>query len=323
MIMTVDPTPNVSVILPVKDGQRHIAAAIESLMNQTYGNFELLVIDDGSTDFTREIAQRYARADRRIRYIRTDISHGVSVARNKGLELARGQYVTFVDSDDIVASTILEKLVSTAQQTGAQIVISPFTTSNKNLGLTTVDAPTLYKPVEVMRAMFYQKDGFDSAPFAKLFERRLFEGVKFTPGVRYEDLLILPALYEKVPVVAKINDILYYYRKNKHGFMNGNSPRHLDLLLVTDKLLKEYSPRYPELITSLQHRRFSGLMNIMKRYSRRRLTLGKNTLNSMSVELKTLAPIVLRDKEARLKNRLGALLVYFGIPVTKFVMRWS
>lgn len=320
--MTVDPTPDVSIILPVKDGQRHIAAAIESLINQTNGNFELIIIDDGSTDFTREIAQRYARADKRIRYIRTDISHGVSVARNKGLELARGRYVTFVDSDDIVAPIMLEKLVGTAQQTGAQIVISPFTTTNKNLGETTVNAPLIYTPGEVMQAMFYQKDGFDSAPFAKLFDRNLFNGVKFTPGLRYEDLLILPALYEKVPAVAQINDILYFYRKNKHGFMNGNSPRHLDLLHVTDRLLKEYGQRYPQLIPSLQHRRFSGLMNILRRNSRRRLEVDKKSLDSISVELRTLAPKVLRDKQARLKNRLGALLIYCGIPVTKFVMRW-
>lgn len=321
--MTVDSNPEVSVILPVKDGQRHIAAAIESLINQTYGNFELIVIDDGSTDFTREIAQRYARADKRIRYIRTDIGHGVSVARNKGLELARGRYVTFIDSDDLVAAMLLEKLVETARQTEAKIVISPFTTSSKNLGETTADVPELYKPIEVMQAMFYQKNGFDSAPFAKLFDRYLFEGVRFTPGLRYEDLLILPQLYEKVSVIAKINDVMYYYRKNKHGFMSSNSSRHLDLLVVTEKLSKELSVRYPELIPALQHRRFSALMNIFRRYRRRRLEVDEKPLESISAELKALSPTILRDKESRLKNRLGALLIYCGIPVTKLVLRWS
>ena len=313
----------VSVIMPVRDGQRHIAAAIESLINQTYNDFELIIVDDGSTDFTREIARRYAGADKRIRYIRTDTSHGVSIARNKGLQIATGRYVTFVDSDDIAGSRMLEYLVSVSEKTGARIVISPVAHSMKafseNIGQ---DEIILCKPVEIMESMFYQRDGFDSAPFAKLFDRRLFSEINFEPGLRYEDLLILPKLYSQVTEIARINQKIYYYRKNRFGFMNSDSSSHLDLLTVTERLEKEIGSQVPELMAALKHRRFSALMNILRRYCCRRLDIGTSQLNLIESEIKQLAPEILRDKNARLKNRAMALLSYAGMSVVKFMMKW-
>lgn len=111
----------VSIIVPIFNGARFLPDCLKSLLNQTFRDFRLYLIDDGSTDETPEICRRYSALDGRIQYIRQE-NRGVSTARNAGLRLAQGEFVTFCDSDDLWESTHLETLVRAAEETGADMV---------------------------------------------------------------------------------------------------------------------------------------------------------------------------------------------------------
>lgn len=105
-------TPKVSVLMPAYNSEKYVGAAIESILNQTFADFEFIIINDGSTDGTPEIINKYARADKRIRFIDNKKNQGIIAAANAGLDLCRGEYIARMDSDDISLPGRLEKEVA-------------------------------------------------------------------------------------------------------------------------------------------------------------------------------------------------------------------
>ncbi len=119
--------PLVSIIMPCFNSSKTIGAAIESLQEQTYRNFELIVIDDGSKDDSFLVAQSYSRSDLRIKVLKNEDSrHGVAIARNLGLKLVKGKYITFLDSDDLYEPDSLRRRVDTALSKNALVVYGNF-----------------------------------------------------------------------------------------------------------------------------------------------------------------------------------------------------
>lgn len=118
-------TPVISVIVPVYKAERYLNECIDSILAQTFSNFELILVDDGSPDRSGEICDQYAAKDKRIRVIHKP-NGGVSSARNAGLDIARGEWITFVDADDMIAPDMLEKLFNKAEQENADIVTCDF-----------------------------------------------------------------------------------------------------------------------------------------------------------------------------------------------------
>ena len=118
--------PLVSIILPVYNAQNHLARCIGSILNQTYKNIELIILNDGSKDHSLPVCEEFRAKDSRIVLVDKENS-GVSDTRNLGLKLAGGEYVQFVDSDDYIAPVYTARLVEAAEKTGADLVISPYT----------------------------------------------------------------------------------------------------------------------------------------------------------------------------------------------------
>lgn len=124
--------PFVSIIMPTYNCELYIEAAIRSVVGQTYRNWELIVIDDGSTDSTFTIAQRLATEDSRIKLIQNSTNMGVAKTRNRGFDLSRGEYVALLDSDDIWHSSKLEKQLALAESTGADVIYCSYGIIDEN-----------------------------------------------------------------------------------------------------------------------------------------------------------------------------------------------
>lgn len=124
--------PLVSVIMPAYNCERYIEIAIRSVMAQTYQNWELLVIDDGSTDSTPEVIETLSHEDARIALIRNPKNMGVAKTRNRGFELSQGQYAALLDSDDVWLPNKLEKQIALARNTGAEIVYCSYSIIDEN-----------------------------------------------------------------------------------------------------------------------------------------------------------------------------------------------
>lgn len=112
----------VSIIIPVYNAKKYLANTLDSVIKQTYKNLEIILVNDGSTDNSKDICESYAKIDKRIKVINKE-NGGVSSARNYGLALAKGEYISFIDSDDFLVTDMIETLVNDIQNTNAEIAV--------------------------------------------------------------------------------------------------------------------------------------------------------------------------------------------------------
>ena len=212
--------PDISIIVPVYNVEKYIQYCIDSILHQSFEDFELILVDDGSTDLSGKMCDEYARKDGRIRVIHQDWA-GLSSARNAGLSVAAGHYIAFVDSDDYIHKDMLLKLYNCIRKYEADIVLC---------GVEGVDASGRFideRPV-VKRDGVLDKTNtlkmLDRIPFVvvtnKLFKRELFSGVQFPVGKINEDAFVMHRLMYRAETIAAVSESLYYYRKRAESIMN-------------------------------------------------------------------------------------------------------
>ena len=205
-----DSTDMISVILPVYNGARTFSRAVESVLGQTFRELEILVIDDGSSDGTAELCDRYAEADARVRVFHQENS-GVSMARNKGLSAARGTLIAWIDADDYMEPEMLARLYHALRKEEADLAVCGYITEEtggKKSGCGVTDA--------VMdRSCFCRElildERIHSYLWDKLFRRELFDGVFFPKDRKYEDQTVLTDIALKIRKAVCISYAGYHY----------------------------------------------------------------------------------------------------------------
>lgn len=211
--------PEISIIIPAYNAEKYLAGCIDSITCQTFADWELIIVDDGSRDKTGQIADGFASADRRIRVIHNE-NGGVSAARNNGIETARGRYLSFMDSDDRLENNYLEELHTHAEESNADITQCSFCfvdeDGNRNPYPGITDA--VYKGhEEIMHAYFRGQQGdIYVSVWAKLFKRELFSEMRFDTGLRvYEDAYYVYHCCRKARKVCSLKTPLYLYIQHK------------------------------------------------------------------------------------------------------------
>ncbi len=208
----------VTVIVPVYNTEKYVAKCIQSILSQTFGDFELIIVDDGSTDQSGSVCEKFAQEDNRIVLIHKE-NAGQGVARNLALERAQGQYFAFLDSDDYWDENYLESMLEVIEQENADISICDFRRVNSQYQMCPQakerKKSRVYSGVEAARTALYWKD-FGVAPWAKLYKRSVWEGVRFKEDRIYEDLATTYLVYLNAKRVAFTSKQLmsYYLREN-------------------------------------------------------------------------------------------------------------
>lgn len=208
--------PLVSVIVPVYNTAGYLGECLESLKEQSLKDIEIIVIDDGSTDGSGQICDSFAEEDDRFVVLHKE-NEGVSVARNIGLDYARGRYLMFVDSDDWVEPEFCEMPYRIAQENCADIVVFSFWKHGKG------NAIEKNNPFQEEGVVSEEKihteywDNIGAYPVNKLYIRRLFNGVRFPRGRRYEDIAVTHQVIHKAKSIFMINRYLYHYRDYRLG----------------------------------------------------------------------------------------------------------
>ena len=189
----------VSVIMPVYNTASLVGSAIESVLNQSYDHFELLIVDDGSKDRSLEVCNAYAQKDKRVIVMHQE-NAGQSVARNRALSVATGQYVGFLDSDDAFENDMLEKMVNKMLSEQADIVMSDAATHNVR-----ADSDREEFLGTILR------DEIGGQVWRFLFKRSLWEGISFPEGRYAEDAMIIHKLIARAVRVGFVEERLYAY----------------------------------------------------------------------------------------------------------------
>ena len=207
--------PKISIVIPAYNVERYIRQCIDSILQQTFTNYEVLIVDDGSTDQTGRICDEYEKKDGRIHVIHQK-NMGQSVARNEALDVATGEFVTFIDSDDWVSEDFLEQMFAAVYKTGADISVCGLRYFDDGDTTSFVRKDEYQYNVTSGRNVcidYYQmKQIITVGPSGKLFKADLLKDIRFPPGKIYEDQGTIPRLFYLAKKVAFIADSeLYAY----------------------------------------------------------------------------------------------------------------
>lgn len=223
-------SPLVSVIIPVYNVERYLRRCLDSVVNQTYRNLEIILVDDGSPDRCPEICDEYAERDSRIKVIHKK-NGGQSEARNIAIDICRGEYIAFIDSDDLVSTWYIENLYTAINNHSVKFAIceticfSDYSEIGRHESLYSSKLLSKRSAIKSYCSLFPRKSVPFLAPFCKLYHRSLFQELRFPVGCIYEDSLLNYKLIDLVDEIAYINEPLYYYYMRENSTM-GQKERH-------------------------------------------------------------------------------------------------
>lgn len=229
----------ISVIVPVYRVEAYLVECVESILNQSFRDFECILVDDGSPDSCPEMCDAFAKQDSRVRVIHRE-NGGLSAARNSGLDAAKGEYIAFVDSDDVLMPHYLQTLLEAARATGAEITACRFRefpdgTDAGEEHLTAERRVWSRKEAifEMTRMGEPERAVYVIIMCAKLFARRLFDDLRFPVGKIHEDEFLALPLLLRTDAFCACEAELYAYRRRADSITGANAQadeRHLQVL---------------------------------------------------------------------------------------------
>lgn len=309
-------SPLISVIVPCYKVEHYLPRCIDSILRQTYEHLEIMLVDDGSPDRCGDICDGYAKRDSRIVVIHKE-NGGLSDARNVAIDLAKGEWITFVDSDDLVNDDYVEVLYRLVSEYGCECSVCLFNTFREG------EEPRWFygasrqekmEPLKAVEQMFYQEK-FDNNAVAKLYHRRLFgDGTRFPKGRVFEDLAITYKLLLHSKGVAYTNATLYHYLLRENSIDGCYSPKKVEDGLAVLKSIDDNIDMLKGIEKAYQCRKFSFLLHLL-------LLMPKDAehFEQMVADAKQIRLSVLLDSYARRKARVAALLSYFGTDFLKLI----
>lgn len=200
----------VSIIIPVYNAEKYLKKCLDSVISQTYTNIEILLINDGSNDGSKQICEDYEKQDNRIKLF-TCLNSGPSFARNLGLSKATGEYIMFVDSDDYVSHEIVEKLVMAIEKNDGDVAVSYVLPSHEKSYYEKLG----YGVVKKEQFMEYLlADEIKSYLMGKLYKKELWKELRFPIGMKVEDLAVLYKVFENAKKIVNVQEKLYYYTED-------------------------------------------------------------------------------------------------------------
>ena len=249
----------VSIIVPIYNAEKYLDSCIQSVLRHTYTNWELILIDDGSTDKSGRIAEEYGFADERITVFHQK-NLGVSLARNQGIDEATGNYVVFLDADDELIEDCLAKTVNIAEETNADVVAGR-SCENQELFQDRI----IWTGAEALENSL--KDHlFTYSACAKLIRREFIGKTRFTPDIRInEDSYFVFQLLCKQNVFVLTNDVIYFYRVNSESSSRaGFSEKYFDILKVSDLKYKKIEEQFPQMHDLANNMLLKARMNLLR-----------------------------------------------------------
>ena len=237
----------ISIIIPIYNVEKYLPACVESILQQTYKNLEIILVDDGSPDRCPVICDDLAQKDDRIRVIHQK-NKGLSGARNTGIDNAQGDYLIFVDSDDTVEQTLVEELYTYAEKWNCAIVAcgrNYIFEDGQIVCKIAHDESKVYGFEEAMQEMNSFRL-FDMSAWAKIYRRELFEDIRFPEGKLSEDYYIMYKLFDKAQTIGYVAKPLYNYLQRQSSISRNKKINH-DFADAAKKQMEFLDDKYPQM----------------------------------------------------------------------------
>ena len=306
--------PLISVIVPVYNGEAFLDQCLESIVAQDYAHMEIIVVDDGSTDGTAAISDRWAERDSRVRVIHQP-NGGHSAARNAGLDAMSGELMMMVDSDDLLHPDFVKTLLNLMHQHDADIAVGGYVAFDGTAPdfdrYQSTGTTRLLDQHEALLAVFYQQ-GLTHSPWGRLFKASLFDGIRFPLGIIYEDLAIIYPLLRHCNRVATTSQVLYGYRQHESNSMRVFSPRRTAVLDVCEKLEQQMQTDDPQYLKAVRSRLLSAYFNILLLSNQDKRGDHSQLQDRCWQGIKRLRGDCLMDTQVRGKNKAGIIASWLG-----------
>lgn len=257
---------NISIIVPVYNVAAYLSDCINSILNQSYSQLEIILVDDGSTDGSGQLCDKYAQVDTRIKVIHQK-NGGAASARNAGLSIASGEYLSFVDSDDFLADGAYEYMIAQMQLHQSDVIQCGF--NNVYLDYSgeqiTIDSFTNFSKLDYLRR--FTTDWTCGLLWDKLYRRELFDGIWFEEGHKIDDEFFTYQGIMNAHCIIHSPRIVYNYRKRKSSIMLQTESQQKIVLDKIDYLQKrrlKIITNYPELRQEFDYQFLSMLVILSK-----------------------------------------------------------
>lgn len=304
----------ISVIVPVYNTEPYLEKCLDSLLSQTYGDFELILVDDGSSDQSGKRCDEYQAKDSRIHVIHQE-NGGLSNARNTGINASKGEYLTFVDSDDWVDPRLLEVLWEGIGKGATVSACGYYTVRNGNAKpwRDQDDGFRVLPAVEAVRDMMYTKS-IDTSACAKLFHRSCFSQILFPEGRLYEEVATTYRLFLTQEKIAITTNSYYFYVKHPGSIVTSAfSDRHMDMLTHSQDMLELAIGSYPDLISAAKRRIIYACFYLLKTMGRYYPEFPRQVQAIMD-QFTLYEKSVMQDPDAPRRDKAAIRMLRRGVP---------
>lgn len=313
--------PLISVIVPVYNVEKYIEKCIDSILIQSYSNLEIILIDDGSTDTSGEICERFKHKDSRIIVIHKE-NGGLSDARNSGIDKATGEYITFIDSDDYISKDYIQYLYNILKETNSDISIcNPvyvYENANNLYDEGNLDKNIIMEidSVEALKVMLYQ-NYYDTSAWGKLYKIKLFKDIRYPVGKLFEDMGTTYKVFLQSTKIVFSSVEKYYYLQRNNSISNDKfNYKKLDYLEFAEEIYTYIEKNIPQIRNAAASRVISVSCNVLLQLPQQ-CTEYKELKRKLYGKIKSIRKNLIFDKNVRKKNKVIILLSY--IPYCLFI----
>ncbi|MBP5609175.1 MAG: glycosyltransferase [Lachnospiraceae bacterium] len=308
----------ISVIIPVYNAQKYISQAIEDVLKQDHEDFELILVDDASTDASASVCDDYAAKDARIRVIHAHHG-GAAAARNRGIDAAKGEYICFIDSDDTVEADYLSYMYDAVVRFDADLVCCGHDEPAEDGSVPAAAESGEEEFRECgLEDLLYQR-GLMSVPWGYLYKKSLWEDVRFPEGTEAEDMGTIYRLFMKAERSVKGDKVCYHYiQRSSSTIYTTASSRRKAYYRHSRKMLHEIRTERPGAQLAAINRHFSCCAQDL---SETPLKDKEAFVKRLYSDLEKMAPMVRWDKKARLINRAAAFILFLGPKLLHCMLR--
>ena len=310
-----------TIVIPVYNVEKYIYDCLESVRKQTYKDFNVIIVDDGSTDNSINIAEEFCNIDDRFKII-SKKNGGLSDARNFGLNYVDTKYVTFLDSDDFISVNTYEKLINNLETNDNDIVVADieyyYTNINNNF---------ILKGLNTKVSNDINKQSLLSPMFAwnKVYKLEYFKSINrlYPIGLWYEDIPVTTLLFTNTNKIGYVEEVLYYYRQNDDSIMSQKSKRNEEIFKILEIVIDNFKQRniynkyYDEIeYLLIEHTRIYGLYRFLVQDNY------KNLYNRSNMFIKTYFPKYKKNIYIKYLGIKNKLFIYTLNKYTLFIYRW-
>lgn len=313
--------PKISIIVPIFNIENYLSVCIESIINQTFKDIEIILVNDGSSDCSGEICNKYSKLDNRIKVFHKE-NGGLSDARNFGIKHSNGDFIMFVDGDDIIDKKMCQILYELCIENEADIVSCDFKSFREEYELT--NSYINQRNIKIYENNIIQanyKGELNSiCAWNKIYKSSMFKDVVFPKGRIYEDVSIMYKLYLKCNRLVETNEQLYYYRRGHESITNNSKfkPNRFDIVPMYEEQYRLLNEKFPEIGEIIKHDYLVNLKCIFVDLLSENIENKNHYLYKTSKLFRRELRYFIKNEKISIKDKLLAIVISYMPKVGKY-----